>query len=126
MFDQKTQPALSTSSTREGITEKRTIIGQSKSGADVFGTAVLPLPVSENDPHQSLPVPQRKIVEKVLLSGTYSDLFEAERELVKLGGIDSVRALACLLSEVVTDQGKLTNISLGGRHVPVYTAHTIK
>lgn len=69
---------------------------------------------------QALPEQHRRLVEQVISTKAYGELNKAISELVKLGGLDSTKALVCLLSEATTTDGALAEVSLGGRHVVVY------
>ena len=68
-----------------------------------------------------LPKTQLKIVQKALSGDSCCIFSDAVNELVGIGGPDSVKALVCILSQAVTDDGALANLSMRGRHVTVYT-----
>jgi hypothetical protein len=69
----------------------------------------------------TLPDEQQKLVRSILSNKDNSELYESLRALVCLGGMESAKAIAILLSEVTTDKGALAQLSLGGRHVTVYS-----
>lgn len=67
-----------------------------------------------------LPNRQAQLAGKALSADEYATFSDAVRELVKIGGIDSVKALVCILSQAITGDGTLAKLSVGGRHVTVY------
>lgn len=75
-----------------------------------------------HDPRiDSLPEEHQTLVLRALAPESYPEFGGSLRSLVRLGGMDSIRALAILLSETTSDDGALADLSMGGRHVTVYS-----
>lgn len=76
---------------------------------------------SQHPKLDGLPASIRLLVEKALSAEYYEHVSDAVLDLVKIGGFDAAKAISYILSEATSDQGALANLSLGGRHVTVYS-----